>query len=128
MIKLELPSNDLSKLGFRRALQPVEPVLRDAEESGPSCPDLLLPLLGDASGSRFSLSLREHSLSPAGSFLDVISIFNLGEYPVSSAFGLGMIQGSHWMHETEHNSKLYITLSYPGIATYTIYKLDTVRD
>lgn len=123
MIKLELPS----LLGFGRGLQPVEPVLRDAEESGPSCPDLLLPFLGDASVSRFSISLCEHSIPPAGSFLPM-SVFNLGEYPVSSAFDLGLIQGSHWMHETLHNSKLYITLSYPDIATYTIYKLDTVRD
>lgn len=55
MIKLELPSNDPSKLSFSSGLQPVEQVLRDAKEGGPSCPDLLLPFLGDASVSRFSV-------------------------------------------------------------------------
>jgi hypothetical protein len=77
---------------------------------------------------QFHVSLCEHSFPPAESFLCVISIFSLGEYIVSSASGTGMIQGSHWMHETEDNSKLNVISFYPDIPTYTVYKLDTVRD
>nr|AAP92651.1 Da1-8 [Rattus norvegicus] len=39
----------------------------------------------------------------------------------------GRIHGSHWMHETADNSKRYVTVSYLDVATYKIYKLDTVE-
>lgn len=126
MIKLELPSNDPSKLSVSSGFQPVEQVLRDAREGGSSCLDVLVPFLRGALVSY--VSLCEHSLPPAESFLHVVSTSSLGEYTVSSAFDTGRIQGSHWMHKTADSSRLHITVSYPDVATYKIYKLDTVRD
>lgn len=126
MIDLELPSNDPSKLSIGGGFQPVEQVLKDAKEGGTSCSDLLLPFFRDASVS--CVSLCEHSFPPAESFLHVISPSSLGECTVSPPFGTGRIHGSHWMHETADNSKRYVTVSYLDVATYKIYKLDTVRD